>query len=622
MRFFPIHLLVFTFLAGSVSAQPQRADRTAQLSEEESLEGTDASRYQLALSYIRGMQFDQAIAVLRELHVEYPERPIFFEKLKEAYVNTKEYENAIKLLDEEILRRDEEQRPVLEAERAQLLYLSGDEPAAMKAWYAMVESAFSTETAYRIAYNSMIQVRLLVQAIDLLINGRQKIGNQHLFQVEVAYLYNLTGQHELATQEYLDLLALNDRQLNYVKGRLARDLQQDGALESAIRVTQKYISIEPELQQFRNLLAWLYEENGDFELAYNELLFLETEAEASGHGIFQFALRAAEAGAYSTAGKAFQNVLGTYPEEDISVEARLGIATMYRLQGERSAQPSEYYQMALEAYENFLSDFPEHHQTPSVMAQIAHLYQDIFRNRDSARYVLSKLATEYADSPVGHQAQFDLGRLAIEEGNLDRAKEIFSQLSDHAEGELSAHAKFEEALIYFYSGKFEITQSLLNSSIRQSTDKEIANDAIALRVLLLENPPLDSTNQALMSYAKARLLLRQHKIDETVKASQDILSHWGQYPIADETQFLLAEALLINKQFDEALVVFEEFSRLHPQSPLRDHSLFYYAEILETVRGDTAKALQAYNDFLIQFPGSLLVGKVRERIWALRDSSM
>ncbi len=619
--YFFVTFCVLTFtLVGAVTAQPQRVDRTPPISEEEQLDEPTASRYQLALGYLRGMQFDRAIVVLRDLHAEYPNRTIFFDKLKESYVSAKRYEEALSLLSTELDRNPREERLTLAAEYAQLLYLSGDEPAAMDAWYAMVELASSTQTAYLIAYNSMIRVRLLVQAIDLLLSGRKAIQNNSLFQIELAYLYSLTGQHELATLEYLNLLMLNERQLNYVRGRLARDLQQDGAMEAAIQVTQTRVYNEPQLWQLRDLLAWLYEETGDFERAYPEVLLLEEHNEAGGQGVFQFALRAAEAGAFDVAGRAFREVIKTHTEQAIVIEAHLGIADMYRQQAERTNQTDDY-QKALEAYEMFLVDFPNHHHVPRVMAQMATLYQDVFRNREAAQSILEQLTLNHTNSPIGHQAQFDLGRLAIEEGDLNRATIIFERLSERSDGELLARSRFELALIQFYSGKFAQAQSIL-SNLREYTDKEIANDAIALHILLLENPQPDSVNQALLSYADALLLLRQHKANETLRITQDILENWGQHPIADDTRFLRAESLLLAGLHEEAIMAFGEFPLIHPKSPFRDRSLFRYAEILETVLGDTERALQAYSDLLSQYPGSLLVNKVRERIRALREASI
>jgi len=620
IRFVVINFMLLGAVATTVLGQPQSANRTPPPSEEQILDGSTAPRYQLALSYLRGMQFDRAISILQDLRSEFPQHGIFFDTLKESYINAKRYEDAIALLNNEISRRSAEEQIVLSAERAQLFFLSGNEPEAMNQWYALVEAPSTTENAYRIVYNSMIRVRLLIQAIDLLLLGRDKIRNPNLFQADIAYLYSLTGQHELATHEYLDILALSDQQLNYVKGRLGRDLEQNGALEAAIKITKARIGDHPTILQFRNLLAWLYEENGEFDLAYQEILFLEKSSNESGQLTYQFALRAAEVGAFEVAGQAFQSVLETHPNENIFIEARLGLADMYRLLAQRTSQKLEHYQTALTAYINFLSDFPDHELTPTVLSHIASLHQNIFRNREAARAILTELATNYRNSEIGYQAQFDLGRLSVDEGDLDHAFTIFSDLSERADGELSAHATFEQALIKFYLGKFEESQFLL-STIRQDTDKETANDAIVLRVLLLDHPPLDSTNLALTSYANAKLLMRQHKLDETVRLTNEILHQWGQHSIADDTRFLRAQALQMAGQVNDALMAFGELPLIHPQSPLCDQSLFHYAEILET-QDKFSEAVKAYNDLLIQYPGSLLASQVRERIRLLRSETI
>ncbi len=619
MRFFLVCCLCVFAFGDLALAQPQRANRTRPPTEEEQLDGNSASRYQLALGYLRGMQFDRAIVILSDLYAEQPERKIFFDKLKEAYVSVKRYDDAVALLDD-ALARSEVVQLELEAERAQLFYLGGDEPAAMEAWSALLQSAPDTEAVYRAVYASMLQIRLLIQAIDVLKQGRQDIGNMSLFQAELAQLYALTGQPELATQEHLDLLSVNERQLNYVRSRLGRDLEQDGALEAAIRITEARVATEPDLRQLRDLLAWLYEEAESFDRAFEEIMALEEDADSDGQGVYQFALRAAEAGAFAVAGQAFQSVLEAYPEENISIEARLGMADMYRLQAEKTNSP-EQYQRALEAYEAFLRDFPGHLQTPSVMARIGALHQDVFRDREAAKRILSFLATRYSNSPIGYQARFDLGRLAVENGNLNEAGTIFARLAEQTDGELAAKARFEEAMTHFYAGNFSETQSIL-SNLKEDTDKETANDAIELRILLLENPDTDSTNRALTGYAQARLLFRQQKAAETAHVAQDILAQWGRHPIADDVRFLRARALLLDNRPDEAMMAFGEFPLIHPQSPLRDRSLFYYAEILETFQGDAAGALQAYTNLLTQYPGSLLVSEARERIRALRSAGV
>jgi len=620
IRHLLIHSVLVTTLVLFAHAQPQTANRNPPPAEEQLFDENTEARYQLALSYLRGMQFDRAIAVFNELREEFPHSQIFFEKLKESYVNAKRYDDAIALIDHEISTRSSDEHDVLAAERAQLFYLDGHEPSAMNAWYDLVQSPSANENTYRIVYASMIRVRLLIQAIDLLLEGRTSIGNENLFQADIAYLYSLTGQHELAAHEYLNLLAFSDQQLNYVKGRLGRDLEQNGALAAAIEITQKRIESEPDLLQFRDLLAWLYEENGDFEQAYREISILEEQKENSGEITHQFALRAAEFGAFDVAGRAFQAVLASHPNETIYSEARLGLADMYRLIAEHDSKQHEYYSNALNAYKIFMAEFPDHPKIPTVMQRIAQLHQKIFLDRDAARAILLRLTTTYPLTPIAYEARFNLGQLAVEEGHLDQAIDIFSDLSNRAGGELSAHASYEKALIHFYKGDFELTQSLL-STLGKNADKETANDAIALRVLLLNHPPLDSTNSALQKYAGTLLLLRQHQLDKTIQAADEILFQWGQNPIADDTRFLRAQALEKSGHITEATMAFGEFPLIHPQSTLLDQSMFKYAELLES-QGHISEALQSYNDFLLQYPSSLLARQVRERIRELRTASL
>ncbi|MXZ05703.1 MAG: hypothetical protein F4Y90_09550 [Rhodothermaceae bacterium] len=244
MRFLSVCCLCVVVFVDFTLAQPQRANRTPPPTEEEQLDGHAASRYQLALGYLRGMQFERAIAILRDLYAEQPERKIFFDKLKEAYVDVKRYDDAVALLDDALARSSAAQ-PELEAERAQLFYLGGDEPAAMEAWTGLLRSTPDTEAVYRVVYASMLQVRLLLQAIDVLKQGRRTIGNMNLFQAELAQLYNLTGQHELATQEYLDLLSINERQLNYVRSRLGRDLGRMAPLKMPFVLRKRVLYLNP-----------------------------------------------------------------------------------------------------------------------------------------------------------------------------------------------------------------------------------------------------------------------------------------------------------------------------------------------------------------------------------------
>ena len=376
----------------------------------------------------------------------------------------------------------------------------------------------------------------------------------------------------------------------------------------------------------RDLLQWLYMEAQDYAEAFSHVAVLDSLDGGNGLAVYQFAVRAAEGGAYSTAEAAFDAVLASHPDGSLTPDARLGLANMHRLQAEstyenpNSPGGAPHYEAALGAYEAFLDEFPNHARQPETMARIGALHQDIFHDAEAAYSMLMLVAQRFPDTEAAYQARFNLGRLALERGDLEEARVIFERLSEYLIfGELAAEARFEQALIHFYRGEFDIVQQILGQ-LNEDTSKEIANDAIALRVLLLESPGADSTNSALLAFANAALLYRQQKAEETVSATTELLARWGQHPVADEARYLRAQALRKAHRTRDALAAFGEFPLIHPDSPLCDRSLFNYAEILERELGALSAALDAYTDLLTRYPGSLLDTETRERIRALREA--
>ena len=366
-------------------------------------------------------------------------------------------------------------------------------------------------------------------------------------------------------------------------------------------------------------------ESGDFLRALDEYRILGRTEEHAGRTLFDFAMQAADLGAFDAAATAFGEVLVAHPDAPVAADAQLGLADLYRQQGAKLADNQEMsaalpcYESATEAYRAFLQSFPEHAESAEALRRIGDLQYRVFREHDTAERTLLEVVRRYSGSGAAHQARFDLGQLAIERNDLTAATTMFALLESDlgSHDPLARRAHLERALIHFYQGQWEKAGSML-ASVSEHTTTDVANDAISLHALLLQNPGPDSANAALQQYATAKLLLRQHQAEAAIEAARRLLEYWGHHPVADDTRFLHAEALLAAQRTEEALLAFGELPLAHPQSPLADRSLFQYATILDRKMGNTSEALKAYADFLKRFPGSLLVPEARNRIRTLR----
>ena len=621
------YLLILVLIAPILPAAAQRP-RAPTREVQKELSPSDsayAARFRLARSFLGAAQIERAIAILEDLHVERPGDASYYNELKGAYESVKRYDDAIRMVDRWLARNVPGAEPQLLAEKARLRYLSGDEQDARAVWDRVLGRADADERIFRLVYESMMQVRLIDRAILALQRGRAALQRPELFQTELAYLHGLVGDHDLAMEEYLALLQASAQQINYVRARLSQTLQQDGAMKAALPIIRARVAQRPDYRSFRELYAWMLVEGGEFADALDQYRILSRSEEQPGRTLFDFAMQAADMGAYKIAATAFGQVLAEHADIPVAADAQLGLADMQRLQGDRLAESHgpdaarPQYEAAVEACRAFLRLFPANPQTPQVLLRIGDLQQNVFLQHAEAEATLLAVVRDHRGTPAAREARFALGRLAVTRNELEAARLIFELLERDVGSmhPLAGRARYERALIHFYQGELAEAGALLQQ-IRQKTETDMANDAIALRVLLLGNPGPDSANAAVQQYAAAALLFRQRRIPETVDATERLLGYWGQHPIADDTRHLRATALREAGHMEDALVAFGELPLIHPDSPLADRSLFAFATILDHELGRRDEALSAYSDLLMRFPGSLLVPDVRQRIRILR----
>lgn len=590
------------------------------------VDSTLVARYQLAESYLRGGQFDRAIRLLEDLHARSPGTHVFYEKLKEAYESVKRYDEAIALV--EARRERGADGPLLRAEEGRLYYLAGREDDAEAAWRAAIAAAPQEAGAYRAVYQALMGLRLFEQAAETLQQARDALGDPALFTTDLAYLYSLNGQHTEAAREYLTLLADAPGRVNFVRSRLSRFIEQDGALDATIASVEAAVREEPLHRGYRELLAWLYLEGGHYREAFDANRAIDRLEQENGAVLLTFARQAADAGAFDVAHDAYREILERYPDAPLVAEARLGLGVMLEEQaaqaGERAydargqRQDAPRYDQALAAYRTFLQEHPADPAYPDVLRRIGRLQQDVFFRLGEAEATLGEVVARYPRSDAAAEAAYDLGRIAVERGRLDEARLAFSRLEEaERTGERAERARYQLALLHLYRGELDAAKTRVQA-MQENTSTDVANDAIALKVLLQENRGPDSLNTALKRYGEVLLLERQRRPDAALDGLDRLLADFGGHPIADDARYRRATLLRDLGRTDEALALLLEFPLIHPTSPLADRALFDAGELQDQELGDAEAALDTYTRLLTEYPGSLLVPEARARIRVLR----
>ena len=590
------------------------------------------ARLELASSLVRAAQYERAIAILESVSAEGPHGPARNDMLGRAYEAVKRYDDALQLLDEAIARAPSGEMPSLLSEKARLHFLAGDEPAANSLWEESLQLSRGSEANYRTVYNSLVEVRLLDRAIDALLRGRSELGDARLFQIDLAYLYSHTGDHERSMEEYLGLIMDNERQLSYVRNRLSRVLEQEGALPAYVAAAERAAAAHPDMRSLRELLGWLYLEAGDYASAYTEYAIVDRLGEERGRAVFDFAERAGAAGAFEIALMAYNEALQHDAAAPVTADALLGRARMYILWGEANResaydgdgnrQSAPGFEAAAESLRRFLQEFPEDGRGADVLAQMARLQRDVFMDLDQATGSTEEIIRRHPGSEAANRARLELGRIAVLRNRLDEAYRTFGLLAETLLlGELAEEARYEQAMVLLYGGDIDGAGAIFDV-LDENASTDVANDALSRRMLLLENTGPDSTNAALRAYGHLLLIKRQRRPAAAIKAADSLLAHYGGHSIADELRFVRAQALRAAGRSAEARTAFAEVALMYPGGLLTDRSLFLAAEILETELGDRQGALESYTGILRAHPGTLLAAEIRKRIRRLRTNGV
>ncbi len=570
------------------------------------------ARYRTAESLLRAGQYAQAVPLLEALYRTHPQVYVFYDRLKQAYENLKRYDDALALVEAQ--RKTDPRNPAWLAEKGRLLDLKGDEAAARQAWEAALQTAPQQSSTYRIVYQTLVALRRFDEAIEVLRRAQRALNAPALFQLELAYLYGLTGRYAEAFEAYRAFLQEDPRRLGFVQSRLEPLLDTPTVRKAGIAVFERAVRQEPLNPAFRQLLAWLYLRHGDYARALDVYRALDRLEQAHGQLLLLFALQASDAGATAGAHQALQAVLeqGATP---IAWEARFELARLLEaqaLQGDTAAG-----QAAWQHYQALLNTYPTHPRTPEVCYHLARLALHVRHDIAAADSLLNTLINHYPDHEVAWQARFEQGQLALQNGHLGAARLAFLRLLEaRRSGPLAEAARYQLALLDFYDGAFDAALAQLDILVEDAAS-DIANDALSLRVLIQENRGPDSLDTPLRRYAQAALLAAQYQLKAALDTLQHIKRDLGPHPLTDEIALLEARLFRQQGQLNEALNLLLEFPLRYPQSPLGDQALFEAARLQEAL-GQREAAMRTYLRVLAEHPGSPLVPEARRRLRQLR----
>lgn len=585
-------------------------------------QGSDA---QLANLYYSKGEFEKALPYYEKVF-DRDASKINFLRLYQCYKETNSLRDAEKLLKKQVSNnRYDYEYPIILGE---FYEETKETDKAQKIYQNIIDDLPANANSVVQVFNAFRAKNKNDYALLTLERGSKLLKNTYPLQIQYADYYGAVGQTEKMLDAYIDLINVYPNYLNYVQNVLARKIDfsvEEGKEYNYLKAAYLgKIQKNPDDAMSGNMLVWLFIQKRNFAAALTQVMAQDRRDQGMGYRVYDLGLMCVENRSFETARKAFQYVRDLGQESPLFYRAELALLNtrFIEVTTNRNYSPVEI-QAAIDEYKSVLTRLGARQSTASLILELAHMEAFYANQAPSAIARLTEaLKIPGLTDMQKAEIKMALADISVLSGDIWEASLFYMQVDKDFKYEpIGQEAKFKNARIFYFDGEFDFAQSQLNV-LKEATTKLIANDAMELSLLITENYGLDSNFEAMNWYAKADLLIEQHRYEEAFVYFDSLETKYSTHSLGDDIFLRKAEAMQQQGKWIEAVGYLEQLLKYYAFDILADDAVFQLGDIYENHLNDKQKASDYYKSILFDYKGSLYTIEARKRFRALRGDKI
>lgn len=575
----------------------------------------DQTTTELASKYFAEKEFARAAPLFKDIYLA-SGNATYFRYYIQCLAEMGEYAEAETEVRKEI-RKSKTPRPELHIHLGYLLKMGNKTTEATAQYLEAFRVVPANRSAYVLTANHFMQWREYEMAEQLLMAGRDKIPGEK-FNTELAQIYLYLRNYSRLIEELLEVVKSAENQLPLAQSYLTSAMYMDienGVREEFRSTILKRIQTEPEVAGYSRLLIWFFLQEKQFAAALRQSIALDRRTGGEEIQILNLAQMALNNQNYGDAEAAFSYVLEKGKENPNYIAAYLQKlhAGYLRFTNSSNATRESAATLALQ-FEEGIEVIGYNSQSISLLKEYAHLLAFYLGETQKAINILEKgLSTSGLRPQQTGELKTGLADIYVYAGDPWEATLLYSQVIDaNRDNALGDQVKLKKARLGYFLGNFSWARAQLDV-LKASTSKLTANDAMELSLFIGDNADQDSTETALIDFARADLLFFRHQDQEALALLDSITSRYPWHALGDD--ILLRKARIEDRQgqYTSAISLLEKITTSYAGDLLADDALFMMAEIWHYKLHDAEKAAQAYKEILFSYPGSIYVSEARSR---------
>ncbi len=565
--------------------------------------------------FVRG-EYEKAVVLYKKLFDENPNSTHFYKNYYRSLLKLKRYTEAETVLREQMRRRPKDVTLLVDLG---LLYKTQDkEDQAQQQFDKALEKVDYTNAA------SIANAFTRADELDLAISCYKKAGEltkgARDYSLQLAYIYKRKGEMPDMMTNYLNHAEKNPSNVQTVKIAFQKVVTEEEYMEELMTQLYGRIQKKPDVAIYYDLLTWSFIQQKDFDSAFTQAKALDKRFKEDGSRMIDLAKLAAMEKEYDVSVDALEYLIEEKPKSKLLIRAKKDLLKYRKLKvTEMGIYTPEDLTKLKKEYIEFLEKEGETPQTVKPMRELSHLYAYYLHDIGPAINLLHKVLDMPAVSnSVKALTKLDLGDYYLMKNEVWEATLLYSQVDKALKDDiLGEEARFKNARLSYFNGDFVWSQAQLDV-LKASTSELIANDALELSVFITDNMGLDTTTTPMKMYARGELLLMQNKADQAFRAMDSVNLMYPDHVLEDDILLRKAKFYVQQKNYPDAVNELEKLLIEYKEEILADDALFMLGEINELHLEDKTKAMEYYQELLVEHPGSLYVVEARKRYRKLR----
>jgi tetratricopeptide (TPR) repeat protein len=583
--------------------------------------GAFAQDVELGMEYMKAGEYEKAKTVFQKLAKNKETAKVIHKPYLQTLIKLKEFDEAEKFVKKQIKNSDGNAKYI--TDYARLLEITEKKEEAQKQYVIAMDKVKSDDGAMMELVNEFSQNQQFDLAVQTIEKAREEAKSPDKFSVQLAKLYRIQGKTPQMIEEYLKFGLLTDNR-EMAQSILQDELKDEKEIEQFEKILYTNVQKYPDESYYSEVLIWHLIQKKEFFKAFVQARALDRRYRKEGVQVTDLGFLAQQNKDYVNSGKIFEYLVKEYPRnQNYPLWRRMLINAKEEVI--KSVYPinTADIRLLITEYSKMLEELGTNQKTLEAVRNKGLLYAFYLNEKDTAIVVLEnaiKLAN--GDQQFIDRCKLDLGDIYVLKSEPWEATLLYSQVEkSEKDSPLGYDAKLRNAKLAYFRGDFELSKEVLDI-LKQATTREIANDAMELSLLIMENTGADSTEKAMKEYSNVELLLFQHRNEEALASLISMEKTFKGDPLEDEIIYLRAMTYLKQGDTEKGIKDLETIIQKFPIELKGDDATYNLAKTYQEKLNQPAKAMKLYQELLTKYPGSIYGADARKRFRNLRGDTI